>query len=157
MYNNERKEIKIMVKHNNIAMCILATILTCGIYGLFWLVSIANDINKLDDNKNVKQTSGGMVLLLSIITCGIYKIYWSYKTGERIDAIKNNRGIPTSNNTGILYLILCLFSYLPVSFNHLAAVPERMKYAIACFIEVIGIIVYALMQNEINKLASDKS
>lgn len=146
-----------MVKRKDLVMCILATILTCGIYELFWLVSIANDINKLDDNKNVKQTSGGMVLLLSIITCGIYKIYWSYKTGERIDAIKNNRGMPTSNNTGILYLILCLLSYLPVSFNHLAAVPEGMKHAIACFIGVIGIIMHALMQNEINKLASDES
>lgn len=68
--------------------------------------------------------SGGVALLLTIVTCGIYGLYWAYKCGETLDNIKTSRGIPASNG-GVLYLILYLFA---------------------------GIITYALVQNEINKL-----
>lgn len=71
-------------------------------------------------------TSGGMVILLSIITCNVYMWYWLYKQGDAIDQVKASRGLP-SGNSGILYLILEIFG--------------------------LGIVSYALMQNELNQLA----
>ena len=65
-------------------------------------------------------------VLFTIITCGIYGLYWAYKCGEKIDITKQKRGIPASNG-GVLYLILFIFG---------------------------GIIAYALIQNELNNLAS---
>ena len=106
-----------MIERRNIAVCIVLTLVTCGIYGIYWIVCLTNDVNG---------TSGGMVVLLTIVTCGIYGIYWAYKQGEKLDFTKNNRGIPSSNS-GVLYLILQIFGF--------------------------GIIAYALMQNELNKLA----
>lgn len=112
-----------MIQNRNIAICIVLTIVTCGIYGLYWLVCLANDVNTLAGTTN--DAGGGMVLLLSIVTCGIYGFYWAYQCGSKIDAVKTSRGLPAGNG-GILYLILFLFG---------------------------GIIAYALIQNEINTLA----
>ena len=114
----------VMIERRNIAVCIVLTLVTCGIYGIYWIVCLTNDVNTVSGDVN--GTSGGMVVLLTIVTCGIYGIYWAYKQGEKLDFTKNNRGIPSSN-TGVLYLILQIFGF--------------------------GIIAYALMQNELNKLA----
>lgn len=113
-----------MIERRNIAVCIVLTLVTCGIYGIYWIVCLTNDVNTV--SCDVNGTSGGMVVLLTIVTCGIYGIYWAYKQGEKLDFTKNNRGIPSSNS-GVLYLILQIFGF--------------------------GIIAYALMQNELNKLA----
>ena len=114
----------VMIERRNIAVCIVLTLVTCGIYGIYWIVCLTNDVNTVSGDVN--GTSGGMVVLLTIVTCGIYGIYWTYKQGEKLDFTKNNRGIPSSNS-GVLYLILQIFGF--------------------------GIIAYALMQNELNKLA----
>ena len=114
----------VMIERRNIAVCIVLTLVTCGIYGIYWIVCLTNDVNTVSGDVN--GTSGGMVVLLTIVTCGIYGIYWAYKQGEKLDFTKNNRGIPSSNS-GVLYLILQIFGF--------------------------GIIAYALMQNELNKLA----
>ena len=114
----------VMIERRNIAVCLVLTLVTCGIYGIYWIVCLTNDVNTVSGDVN--GTSGGMVVLLTIVTCGIYGIYWAYKQGEKLDFTKNNRGIPSSNS-GVLYLILQIFGF--------------------------GIIAYALMQNELNKLA----
>ena len=74
---------------------------------------------------NEEGTSGVLALVLTIVTCGIYGLYWAYKRGELLDKAKMNRGLPASNG-GVLYLILYIFG---------------------------GVIAYALIQNELNKLA----
>ena len=108
-----------MIQQRNIAVCIILSIVTCGIYGI-----LSNDTNTVSNAENA--TSGGVAFVLSLITCNIYGLYWAYKQGEKIDKAKTDRGIPSSNS-GILYLILCLFG--------------------------LGIVAEALMQNELNSLA----
>ncbi len=94
-----------MIQERNIAVCIILSLVTCGIYGLYWYVCLANDINTASGSQD---TSGGMVLLLTLVTCGIYGLYWAYKCGEKIDLMNEKRGIPSSNG-GILYLLLYFF------------------------------------------------
>lgn len=113
-----------MVEKRNIALCIVLSIITCGIYGIYWFICVTNDTNTIAGDVN--GTSGGVAFLLSLITCNIYGLYWAYKQGDKIDFAKQQRGVPSSNS-GILYLILCFFG--------------------------LGIIAYALMQDELNKLA----
>ena len=107
------------MKERNIAVSIILTLITCGIYGFYW-VAVLNDELK-HEAKEDSFTSGGMVVLLTIVTCGIYGIYWCYKMGTFVEKINK------STNTGILYIILSLIG--------------------------MDIIVYALIQNELNKLA----
>ncbi len=113
-----------MVQERNIAVSIILSLVTCGIYGLYWFVCLTNDTNTVSGEEG---TSGGLALVLTLVTCGIYGLYWAYKCGEKLDTAKQKRGIPASNG-GVLYLILFIFG---------------------------GIIAYALIQNELNKLASN--
>lgn len=94
-----------MVQRRNIALCIIFSLITCGIYEIYWLICLANDVNTVSD---VQDTSGIAVFLLTLVTCGIYGLYWAYKCGEKIDIAKQKRGIPASNG-GILYLLLYIF------------------------------------------------
>lgn len=113
-----------MIEKRNIAVCIILSIVTCGIYGIYWFIKLNDDTNTASRTYG---TSGGMAFLFTLITCGIYGIYWAYKQGEKIDAAKNSRGIPSSNS-GILYLILSIFG--------------------------LSIVVWALMQSELNQMAA---
>ena len=115
-----------MIERRNIAVCIVLTLVTCGIYGIYWIVCLTNDVNTVSGDVN--GTSGGMVVLLTIVTCGIYGIYWAYKQGEKLDFTKNNRGIPSSNS-GVLYLILQILSLIHISEPTRQA---EISYAVFC-------------------------
>lgn len=94
-----------MIKEKNIALCIVFTIITCGIYGIYWFVTLTEDTNTIAGESG---TSGVMAFILTVVTCGIYGFYWAYKCGEKIDTAHQNRG-EVSSNGGILYLILFIF------------------------------------------------
>lgn len=75
-----------MVEQRNVALCVILTIVTCGIYGIYWLICLVNDLNYATGD--VQSPSGGMVFLLDIVTCGIYGLYWCYKAGDKLDPCK---------------------------------------------------------------------
>ena len=83
------------MKKRNIALAIVFTIITFGIYGIYWFVSLANDSNRM--NSAEATASGGMAVLFTIITFGIYSFYWAYKLGKKV------------GDSGALYLVLNLF------------------------------------------------
>ncbi len=120
---NQNKGRKIYER--NIVTAILLSIFTCGIYGIYWLISLTDDANYISEQDN--ETSGGMVFLLTLITCGIYGIYWAYKMGKTLQRAGEINGLQISDNS-ILYLILEIFGF--------------------------AIVNYAIMQNELNKIAN---
>lgn len=114
-----------MVQNRNIAVCIILSIITCGLYGLYWMACLANEVNTVSGHQN--DMSGGLVVVLSIITCNIFHLYWIYTAGQKIDDARQARGIPSQNN-GLIYLLLALFGF--------------------------GIVAWALLQNELNQLSA---
>ncbi|MGN1267690.1 MAG: DUF4234 domain-containing protein [Dorea sp.] len=90
------------ITSRSIPVAIILSIVTCGIYGIYWMIKLNDEVNLLSGE--VDGTSGGMVFLFSLITCGIYSIYWMFKMGERCDRIKGVDG-----NSHILYLVLSIF------------------------------------------------
>ncbi len=90
------------IKARSIATAIILSIVTCGIYGIYWLVCLVNELNKASGRTN--DPNGGTVFLLTLVTCGIYGIYWAYKAGEKRDIIARENG-----SSNILYLVLSLF------------------------------------------------
>ncbi|WP_418666357.1 DUF4234 domain-containing protein [Allofournierella sp.] len=94
--------------NKNIVVCILLTIVTCGIYGIYWFWCITETARTV--NPAEWQVTGGMAILFSIITCGIYGIYWNYKMGKAFMAI--NGGADNS----VLYLVLSLFGLTIVNY-----------------------------------------
>lgn len=109
----------------SIGVAILLTIVTCGIYGIIWMIKMNDELNQLAGKEGA--TSGGMVFLLSIVTCGIYTYFWMYKMGENVEVIKANNGMP-SGSSPILYLVLTFCG--------------------------LGIVNYCLMQDTINKVVA---
>lgn len=108
------------MKHRSVGLCVVLTIITCGIYGIYWLYCLNEEIGEVTEKPG---TTGGMVILFSIVTCGIYLIYWSYKMGEKLDAARADQGVPTGS-LAILYLVLSIIG--------------------------LDIVNWALMQSEIN-------
>ena len=87
-----------MIRERNIAVGIILSIITCGLYELYWIVCVADDINFLTRKNDM---SGGMILLLGIITCGLFWLYWYYKAGDELSKMDNN-----GSDLGVVCLIL---------------------------------------------------
>lgn len=94
------------IQKRNLAMYIVLSIVTCGLFGIYWFIVVTDDVKSItNDNQS---SSGGVAFLLTLVTCGIYGFYWAYKMGEKIDYMKSMQGMP-SGNSSILFLILELF------------------------------------------------
>lgn len=109
------------MRQRSIAVSIILSLVTCGIYGIYWMIVLNDDINIISGRNG---TSGGMVFLLSLVTCGIYALYWEYQMGMAVEAMHTSRGEP-NGSAPVVYLVLGIFGFSIVS--------------------------YALMQNEINR------
>ena len=103
------------IQEKNIAICVILSIVTCGIYALYWLYCIAENSNRvLVATGRQAGTSAGMVVLLSIITCGLYEIYFWYKVCTNLSNIQFKNGYQVTDNS-ILCLILAIFKLSVVS------------------------------------------
>ena len=109
------------MKQRSIPLCVIYSIITCGIYSIYWFICLTEERRVVSDRY---QPSGGLAFLFSLITCGIYGIYWGYKMGEAMDDARAQHGEPTGS-LPIIFLILNLFG--------------------------LSIVTLALIQNELNK------
>ena len=113
-----------MIQQRSIAVAIILSIVTCGIYGIYWFIVLSDDVGKANGNPNI---SGGLAFVLNLVTCGIYGIYWSYKLGKEMYEANQKHGIQANDNS-VLYLILGLFGF--------------------------QIVTWAIIQNELNTIAT---
>jgi Domain of unknown function (DUF4234) len=65
----------------NIPLYLILTILTCGIFNLYWNYRQMEACNAL---LNRREFNFWTWLLLTILTCGIYHIFYQYKMGAAI-------------------------------------------------------------------------
>ena len=91
-----------MVQKRSLGVSILLTIVTCGLYSIYWFIKLTDEINAITGETN--DTTGGMAFLLSLVTCGIYSFVWAYKMGEKLDRYEG-----TYNSRAATYLIVSIF------------------------------------------------
>ena len=113
------------MKERNLVLYIVISLVTCGLFALYWFITLTDDAKMAANDTQL--ASGGMALLFTIITCGIYGIYWAYKMGKLMEQAQKNYGLPAKDNS-VLYLILEILG--------------------------LGIVVYALVQNDLNTIAT---
>lgn len=113
-----------MIQKKDLVVAIILSIVTCGIYGIYWFITMTDDVKTVSGDTQL--SSGGMAFLWTLLTCGIYGIYWAYKMGELMKVAYEKNGMPVKDNS-ILYLILEFFG--------------------------LGIVVYALVQSDLNIIA----
>ncbi|MFC5468977.1 DUF4234 domain-containing protein [Cohnella suwonensis] len=105
------------------ALAIVLTIITCGIYGIYWFIVMTNDVGRLSGDSSF---TGGKHFLLTIVTCGIWSFIWAYQVGKQVAEAQRQRGLAVTDNS-VLYLILNFIG--------------------------LSIVTYALVQSDVNKMA----
>ena len=116
------------MKERNIALAIIFTIITCGIYGIYWFIVLNDEAKSYSEDATM--VSGGVAFLLTLITCGIYGIYWVYRMGKAIEMAQSKNGLVATDNS-VLYLILELFG--------------------------LGIVVWDIIQSDLNTITRTKN
>ncbi|CAI3432243.1 DUF4234 domain-containing protein [Enterococcus cecorum] len=101
------------VTKRNFVVSILLSLVTCGIYSLYWMVMLNDEIHNIyesmyPEDLSTTRVSGALLLVFTFITCGIYSFYWYYKMGTLCNKISKN-----SSNFDLIFLILAIFQ-LPI-------------------------------------------
>lgn len=103
----------VYIQKKSIGLYLLLSIVTCGLFGLYWLYSIAKDVDTLCKNQS-SSMSAGNVLLLSVLTCGIYTIYFFYKACKNLHALHFSNGYVAADDS-IITMVLALFGFSIIS------------------------------------------
>ncbi|GHV83471.1 hypothetical protein AGMMS50212_08110 [Spirochaetia bacterium] len=103
-----------MIKKRGLAGLILLSIITLGIYGLYWIHKLAKDVNAICDGDGKR--TGGLLkyLLLGLITFGIYDLVWLYMLGDRLQDNAQKYGLTFKESGGIVLLWYVLGAFIIV-------------------------------------------
>ena len=63
-----RKGTKVMIKERNIVVCVLLSIITCGIYGIYWNYKVGKEMYEANQKKGIITSDNSvMYLILSLV------------------------------------------------------------------------------------------
>jgi len=108
---------------SNIALDVVLSVITCGIYWFFWQARQMRAINYL---LGQERYNFWLWFFLTLITCGLYNIYYEYYMAQGIVEAQDARNYPRSKDLPVLSLILTIIG--------------------------LNIVTDAIQQNEINKI-----
>lgn len=124
-----------MIKEDrSIVTYILLTIVTCGLYGFYFIYKLAEDVNVVCAGDG-KETPGILkYILLTLVTCGIYGFYWMYCLGNRLSENAPRYGLGFSEN-GTTVLMWQIFGILLCGIGSLFSMHIIIKNTNALAIE----------------------
>ncbi|MBQ8183880.1 MAG: DUF4234 domain-containing protein [Clostridia bacterium] len=73
-----------MMKKKSIGLYIFLSIITFGIYPLFFWYKWTEDVNKLCDGDDKESANYILILILNVFSLGINAPIWNYQMGERL-------------------------------------------------------------------------
>ncbi len=90
---------------------ILLSLITCGIYDLWFIYDLAKDVNIMCEGDGKKTAGLLKMMLLSLVTCGIYSIYWWIAIADRmyLNGPRYNTQVPNKGSSVLLWMLLGLF------------------------------------------------
>lgn len=100
------------MSERNVAVCVILSLVTCGLYGIYWFIVMTNEVGTLSGDDSF---TGVKYFLLGIITCGIWFIVWHYQIGKKVTEAQAIRGMRESDNA-VLYVVLGLFGFSIVTY-----------------------------------------
>jgi len=109
--NNYRGHAIITTKRGMIKFVVFS-IITLGIYNLYFYYAMARDLNIICDGDGNKTAGLIKMLLLSFITLGIYYFYWCYKFANRVRDNAPRYGVTVYQGGGTILLWMLLGSLL---------------------------------------------
>lgn len=81
------------------------SIVTLGIYAIYWAYKLNKDINKLCKDKIDSFLNYFAVIILSIITFGIYGVVYNYKIGKKLYEISPVYGVEIKEKPQYMFLL----------------------------------------------------
>ena len=90
----------------NIPLYLIVTILTCGIFNLYWNFRQMESCNALLDRREFRFWAW---LLLTILTCGIYHIFYQYKMGAAIVEIQHKINRVLFDKLPVISVLVTIF------------------------------------------------
>ena len=93
-----------MLVKRNISISLILCFVTFGIYYIYWLYKIDQELSEELGNDNMPVYD----ILLIIFTLGLYGYYLYYRNGKQINLLENKYGLQINDNL-ILYVVLCIF------------------------------------------------
>jgi len=97
-----------MIQTRNFWTVLLLSLVTCGIYMIYFLYTYVQDLNKVCAGDGEEDMNFIKIILLSAVTCGIYGMYWYYCIGNRLQNNAARYGLTFQENgtTFLLWMIL---------------------------------------------------
>jgi Domain of unknown function (DUF4234) len=92
----------------SIAMCVVLSLVTCGIYGMYWQYKQFQTVNAWLGRE---EHNFLMYLVLSIITCGIYSIYYEYRFAQTVQEVQRSRGMAVNENLPLIAVLMAFLGF----------------------------------------------
>lgn len=110
----------------SLIMYIILTFITCGIYGFWFIYTMAQDVNTACEGDGDSTTGLVLYIILCYITCGLYGFYWQYKLGNRLQNNAYRYGLSFSES-GTTILMWNIFGSLLCGLGPLIALNILIK------------------------------
>jgi hypothetical protein len=113
-----------LTEQKSIGLCIVLSIVTCGIYYIIWLASMCKKIKLMN---NEEPSVAGEVILCLIIP--FYSLFWLYSRSKKLASAAANCGVALEDRA-VINLVLAIFGLAIVSF---ALIQSDLNKAAAAF------------------------
>ena len=90
------------MKKRSVAAVVILTLITCGIYGYYWLFVTARDLQK---ESGTSEISPVVTLLLSLFVSVAGTALLGFDTNTTVNALKAQRGMKQEDNK-VLWIVL---------------------------------------------------
>lgn len=96
-----------MIRQRSFLSYFLLSLITFGIYSIYFWYVFSEDMNEIGYKDNEKTTNYLLAVLFSFLTFGIYMFWWHYKLGNRIqnNAPRYGLSFPEGGKTILLFMI----------------------------------------------------
>ncbi|MBE6546129.1 MAG: DUF4234 domain-containing protein [Ruminococcaceae bacterium] len=120
------------MKKRSVAAVIILTLITCGIYGVYWAYVVADALKKESEKIRI---SPAIYLVLMLFVSSAAMALLGYEANDVINDIKLRRGAKTDDN---LILWVVLGAFLPIvvigliqnEINHLPEAPKAEEWTV---------------------------
>ena len=93
-----------MLKNRNMALFIVLMLVTCGLYGLYWLYVTTGE---LEEQGQAGGQSAMVILLITLFLPWVGYLLFGISANDNLNSIKSKRGMETADNK-VLYIILAI-------------------------------------------------
>ena len=77
------------IQKRSVVLSIVLTLITCGLYQLYWYYALSEDVNTICAQNNQKKPFDSFLnVILIVCTCGLYAIYFLWKSSKIVYSLK---------------------------------------------------------------------